>query len=110
MSVNLCTFNLPFTRHRYGTTVEEAEAYYKCVTYPTAGQATALDRGGFPMRTGNYDLLFTPDALRAGETETQGWIQFETSEYVLNLHPNLHRTCPLIIMSRLFHAVPVWMM
>jgi hypothetical protein len=67
-------------RRRYGTAVEQAKEYFQCVTYPTVGTATPLDRGGFPLRTGNYDLLFTPDALRDGETETQGWIQFETSE------------------------------
>tara|TARA_B110000208_G_C11712675_1_gene409896 strand:- start:6 stop:1010 length:1005 start_codon:yes stop_codon:yes gene_type:complete len=68
----------------YGTTLTEAEAYYKCVTYPTVGAATPLDRGGFPMRLGDRSMLFTPDSLKATETETQGWIQFETSEYILD--------------------------
>lgn len=60
--------------------MKQAEEYFKSVAYPTTGKATPLDRGGFPMRTGNYDLVFTPDELRAAEVETQGWIQFETSE------------------------------
>lgn len=68
----------------YGTTLKECEDYYKCVTYPTVGAATPLDRGGFPMRTGDRTMLFTPDSLKEGETETQGWIQFETSEYILD--------------------------
>lgn len=66
----------------YGTTPQEAQDYYRCVTYPTEGAATPLCRGGFPMRTGDYNLLFTPKDLKAGETETQGWVQFETMEYI----------------------------
>ena len=28
--------------------------------------------------------MFTPEDLRNAETETQGWIQFETAEYILD--------------------------
>jgi hypothetical protein len=68
----------------YGTTVEECKEYYKCVTYPTVGAATPQDRGGFPMRYGDCTMMFTPTELKATETETQGWIQFETGEYILD--------------------------
>ena len=34
------------------------------------------------MRQGDREMTFTPDSLRSFETETQGWIQFETSEYI----------------------------
>ena len=36
------------------------------------------------MRLGNREMCFTPASLRAVETETQGWIQFETGEYILD--------------------------
>jgi len=68
----------------YGTTVGECAEYYKCVSYPTVGSATPFDRGGFPMRLGDRQMLFTPDSLKSTETETQGWIQFETGEYILD--------------------------
>jgi len=71
------------TMFPYGTTVAESEEYYKCVTYPTVGSATPQDRGGFPMRYGDRTMLFTPNELKTTETETQGWIQFETAEYIL---------------------------
>lgn len=66
----------------YATTLAEAEALYKCVNYPTVGAATPLDRGGFPMRRGDRTMLFSPESLKAAETETQGWIQFETAELI----------------------------
>lgn len=68
----------------YGTTAQEVHDYFKCINYPdgTASNATPLDRGGFPMRRGDRSLLFTPESLKAAETETQGWVQFETSEYI----------------------------
>jgi len=72
------------TMRPYGTRIEEAQQYYRAVTFPTPGSATPDDRGGFPMRLGNRDMCFTPDSLRAVETETQGWIQFETGEYILD--------------------------
>ena len=34
------------------------------------------------MRDGARNMMFTPASLRAAETETQGWIQFETVEYI----------------------------
>jgi len=72
------------TMRPYGTSTAEAEQYYRAVTYPTPGSATPDDRGGFPMRLGNRQMCFTPASLRAVETETQGWIQFETGEYILD--------------------------
>ena len=71
------------TMRPYGTTVGEAEQYYRAVTFPTVGAATPDDRGGFPVRLGDRQMCFTPDSLRAAETETQGWVQFETGEYIL---------------------------
>ncbi|MBS11974.1 MAG: hypothetical protein CME19_10290 [Gemmatimonadetes bacterium] len=68
----------------YGTTYEEAEAYYRAVNFPEQGKATPDDRGGYPVRTGDRTMMFTPDDLRGAETETQGWIQFETAEYILD--------------------------
>ena len=32
-----------------------------------------------PMRKGDRSMLFTPDGLREGETETQGWLQVRSS-------------------------------
>ena len=66
----------------YGTTFEEAEVFYRSVQFPIPGQATAVDRGGYPVRTGDRTMCFTPDSLRGAETETQGWLQFETAEYI----------------------------
>ena len=66
------------TMRPYGTTVAEAEQYYRAVRYPTPGAATPDDRGGFPLRLGDRGMCFTPDSLRAAETRTQGWVQFET--------------------------------
>ncbi len=68
----------------YSTTYEDAEAFFKSVNFPVPGQATPDDRGGYPVRTGDRTMMFTPDDLRNAETETQGWIQFETAEYILD--------------------------
>jgi len=70
------------TMRPYGTTVEEAETYFKTLTYPVAGQANSLNRGGYPCRGGDRVMKFTPDDLRQAECDTQGWIQFETGEYI----------------------------
>ena len=37
-----------------------------------------------PTHAGARSLVFTPDALRAAERGTQGWLQFETTEYLLD--------------------------
>jgi 2-keto-3-deoxy-L-rhamnonate aldolase RhmA len=66
----------------YGTTVAEAKEFFQCVSYPSLHAGTKRDRGGYPMRAGDREMYFTPDALRAAETETQGWVQFETTEYI----------------------------
>ena len=69
----------------YGTAVQEVCEYLKCINYPDgiASNATPFDRGGFPMRRGDRSLLFTPESLKgAEETETQGWVQFETSQLI----------------------------
>lgn len=72
------------TMRPYGTTVAEAEQYYRAVTFPDTGHATPDDRGGYPTRGGDYKMAFTPGELRAAEEPwTQGWIQFETGEYIL---------------------------
>ncbi len=68
----------------YGTTLEEAERFFASLSYPVPGHATSDDRGGYPVRTGDRSLIFTPDELRAAETETQGWLQFETGEYIVD--------------------------
>lgn len=73
------------TMRPYGTTVEEAAQYYKAVTFPTEGSATKDDRGGYPTRDGARKMAFTPKELRDAEAPwTQGWIQFETGEYILS--------------------------
>ena len=73
------------TMRPYGTTVAEAEQYYRAVTFPTEGSATPDDRGGFPVRDGARTMAFTPTELRNAENPwTQGWIQFETGEYILS--------------------------
>lgn len=73
------------TMRPYGTTLAEAEQYYDAVTFPAGkpGTATNDSRGGYPMRLGDREMTFTPDSLRAAESEIQGWVQFETSEYIL---------------------------
>jgi hypothetical protein len=68
----------------YGSTYEDAEQFFTSLTYPTPGQATRDSRGGYPVRTGDRTLIFTPEQLREAETETQGWLQFETEEYILD--------------------------
>lgn len=68
----------------YGTTCNEAERYFQSIYFPVPGQASPLDRGGYPVRSGDRALRFTPNQLREAETEVQGWIQFETVEYILN--------------------------
>ena len=72
------------TLRPYSTTYEDAERYFRSVNFPTPGEATPDDRGGYPVRTGDRTMCFTPDSLRQAETETQGWIQFETAEYILD--------------------------
>ncbi len=72
------------TMRPYGTTYDDAESYFRSVNFPVPGQATPYDRGGYPVRTGDRTMCFTPDSLRQAETETQGWIQFETAEYILD--------------------------
>ena len=72
------------TMRPYGTTYEDAERYYRSVNFPVPGQATPYDRGGYPVRSGDRTMMFTPDDLRGSETEVQGWIQFETAEYIMD--------------------------
>ncbi len=73
------------TMKPYGTTFEEAERFYRSIAFPIAGEATRDDRGGYPIRYGDRNFAFTPDSLRGVETETQGWLQFETAEYILDV-------------------------
>ena len=72
------------TMKPYGTTFEEAERFFRAVNFPTPGEATRDDRGGYPVRYGDRKFAFTPESLRGQETETQGWIQFETAEYIID--------------------------
>jgi 2-keto-3-deoxy-L-rhamnonate aldolase RhmA len=72
------------TMKPYGTTYEQAERFYRAVEFPVPGQATPDDRGGYPIRYGDRNFAFTPDELRGVETETQGWVQFETAEYIID--------------------------
>ena len=73
------------TMRPYGTTYEEAERYFRSINFPVPGQATPDDRGGYPVRDGERTMMFTPDSLRGAETEVQGWIQFETAEYIIDV-------------------------
>jgi hypothetical protein len=72
------------TMRPYATTLEEAVDYYRSINFPVPGEASPHDRGGYPVRTGDRTTTFTPDSLRAAETETQGWLQFETAELIMN--------------------------
>lgn len=72
------------TMRPYGTRFEDAERYVRAITFPRPGNATADDRGGYPVRAGDRTPYFTPDGLRSAEVDTQGWIQFETAEYILD--------------------------
>jgi hypothetical protein len=72
------------TMKPYSTTYEDAERFYRAVNFPTPGQATDDDRGGYPVRFGDRAFAFTPDELLGAEVHTQGWIQFETGEFILD--------------------------
>jgi 2-keto-3-deoxy-L-rhamnonate aldolase RhmA len=72
------------TMRPYGTTVAKAEQYYQALTFPTPGAAGPHDRGGFPVRRGDRTMYFTPASLREAELDVQGWLQFETTEYILD--------------------------
>ncbi|MEW6750294.1 MAG: hypothetical protein AB1505_04870 [Candidatus Latescibacterota bacterium] len=72
------------TLRPYGTTYEDAERYFRSVNFPIPGRATPYDRGGYPVRTGDRTMMFTPNELRGSETEVQGWLQFETAEYIMD--------------------------
>lgn len=67
------------TMRPYGTTLAEAEQYFRAITYPVQGSATPDNRGGFPMRAGDRSTL---GEIRELELGTQGWLQFETAEYI----------------------------
>ena len=73
------------TMRPYSTTYEDAERYFRTISFPVPGKATPDDRGGYPVRSGDRTMMFTPDSLRNAETETQGWIQFETAEFILDI-------------------------
>ncbi len=72
------------TMRPYGTTYEEAELYFRSINFPASGRATPHDRGGYPVRGGDRTMCFTPESLRAAETEVQGWLQFETTEDIMD--------------------------
>jgi len=70
------------TMRPYGTTLEHAQTYFQSISFPIPGSATQDDRGGYPVRGGDRVMKFTPEGLRNAEIDTQGWIQFETGEYI----------------------------
>ena len=72
------------TMKPYGTTFEDAERFFRSVNFPVPGQATRDDRGGYPVRFGDRKYAFTPSELLGAEVNTQGWIQFEMAEYILD--------------------------
>ena len=75
------------TMRPYGIELEETQRYLRSVEFPPVEgnkKATRDDRGAFPMRHADRTMTFTPQSLRDFETETQGWLQFETSEYIVD--------------------------
>lgn len=70
------------TMRPYATTLEEAQVYFQSLNYPVSGSANSYNRGGYPVRGGDRVMKFTPDQLRHAERDTQGWLQFETGEYI----------------------------
>lgn len=48
------------TLRPYATTYEEAERYFRTVSFPVPGRATPYDRGGYPVRAGDRSMMFTP--------------------------------------------------
>ena len=73
------------TMRPYGIELEETKRYLRSVDFPPLDRdATRDDRGAFPMRHYDRTMTFTPQSLRDFETETQGWVQFETSEYIVD--------------------------
>ncbi|MBN1834391.1 MAG: hypothetical protein JW820_01005 [Spirochaetales bacterium] len=72
------------TMKPYGTTYQDAERYLRAVRFPEPGKATPHDRGGYPVRTGDRTMMFTPQELVQAESEIQGWVQFETAEYIMD--------------------------
>jgi hypothetical protein len=73
------------TMRPYATSYEEAAIYYRALTLPRPGQGGPHDRGGFPIRGAGRTLPCSPEALRSSEQETQGWLQFETSELIFDV-------------------------
>mmetsp|Transcript_24342 Transcript_24342/g.63508 ORF Transcript_24342/g.63508 Transcript_24342/m.63508 type:complete len:335 (+) Transcript_24342:236-1240(+) len=72
----------------YATSVEQVRDYLATVRYPHSHPEgtppSPLDRGGYPLRDGTGTLLPT-GGLVAGEGEqTQGCVQFETAELLLD--------------------------
>lgn len=70
------------TMRPYGTTYEEAEQYLQAISFPVPGSPAPHNRGGYPVRAGDRRMMFTPDDLLHAERDTQGWVQFETAEYI----------------------------
>eukprot|EP01012_Entosiphon_sulcatum_P016219 TRINITY_DN21132_c0_g1_i1.p1 TRINITY_DN21132_c0_g1~~TRINITY_DN21132_c0_g1_i1.p1 ORF type:complete len:331 (-),score=31.20 TRINITY_DN21132_c0_g1_i1:39-1010(-) len=74
------------TMRPYGITFEDAVEYFQCVNFPTVGASTRNDRGAFPMRRGDRTMTFSVPSLREAEAHTQGWLQFETEQWILDHH------------------------
>ena len=90
------------TMRPYGATVAEAEQYFEAMNFPPGrpGTASKDSRGGYPTRLGDRTLCFTPDSLRASEGETQAWLQFETSEYILDAACGIQQPCRQLLLLR----------
>lgn len=72
------------TMRPYAVSLEEVECYISSINFPIPGKATPHSRGGYPVRTGDRSMMFTPDELRNAESEIQGWVQFETAELIMD--------------------------
>lgn len=72
------------TMRPYCTSLSEAEQYYSAIDFPEPENARPSSRGGYPVRDGAHNFLFTPGELLHAERDTQGWLQFETGELLLD--------------------------
>lgn len=70
------------TMRPYATQYEEAVQYVSAMSFPSGGDATPHNRGAYPVRGGDRGMLYNHDELLRAEQECQGWLQFETAEYL----------------------------
>lgn len=77
------------TMRPYGTTVQDCVDYLSTISFPSAHEVgdRRFARGAFPVRLGNAALTFTPESLReVEEGQIMAFLQFETSEYLLDTY------------------------